>query len=85
MKAAGIAADDADAKNKEIVSAAPGWLSHNWGKLTGDKTKSSYVESAKFNDKTYYLAAGYVDAWATYAAADTDGRVRMHVRIYLCV
>ena len=84
----GLTAEVAAAKIKDIKAAAPGWLSHNWGKSTNDKTKSSYVASAKFNDKTYYFAAGYVDAWATYDAAKTDGIVRvfrMWVQTHVCM
>ena len=81
MQEGGLTSAEADAKKKEIVDASPGWFSHNWGKLTKDKTKVSYVASGKVDGVTYYFAAGYVDAWATYDASSTDGMVRVRVRV----
>lgn len=49
-----------------------GWFSYNWGELTQDKTMVSYINPGNFDGKDYYLAAGYVNEWATYPAEETD-------------
>ena len=63
----------------KMDDTAPGWFNHSWGALTDYKTKATFVDTANFNGKKYYLAAGYFDQWADWAkanAAATDGTTR---------
>ena len=66
----------------KMDDTAPGWFNHSWGALTDYKTKATFVDTANFNGKKYYLAAGYFDQWADWAkanAAATDGTTRASV------
>lgn len=57
----------------KVVQAAPGWFKHDWGKLTYGKEMVSFVDTATFDGKLYYVAVGYVNEFAKYKAPKTDG------------
>ena len=75
--------DGVDSPSGEIAKmddTAPGWFNHSWGALTDYKTKATFVDTAKFNGRKYYLAAGYFDQWADWDdAAGTDGMMKASV------
>ena len=72
--------DGVDSPSVEIAKmddTAPGWFNHSWGALTDYKAKATFVDTANFNGKKYYLAAGYFDQWADWDdAAATDGMMK---------